>query len=198
MSDDKALPAFVSVEHVPYWRGQVWPRRRGAFLNRRTAAATLAAIALSLLLTARSSTVPLASLHIDALASAGLAYAALAFGACITGSVLVLTLPSTRQISEWATTAKQGNAHSRLSDLLFVFTFSAMLQLAVAMTCGFAFLLGGGGLVWPDNPRPTHVLLFALSTFVVLFSVQQLVAVVRTISTVGHAIIVGLNKTPNV
>jgi hypothetical protein len=189
---EKALPDFVSVGHVPYWRGQVWPRRQQAFLNRRVAGAAVAAVGLPLLLHL-ATPLSLISLTIDSLASAGLGYAALSFGACIMGAVLVLTLPSTRQIGEWATTAMKGNTHSRLSDLLFVFTFSAMLQLAVVVTCGVAFVVGGDGDAWPENPKTTHVLLFGLSTFIVIFSVQQLVAVVRTISTVGHAIIVGLN-----
>lgn len=190
MTRPAVLPPFTR-DHLRYWRGQVGPRLAAAFLNRRSAAA----LVLAAMSTVAISHAPSRRLEIQDLASAGLSYAALSFGACITGAVLVLTLPSRQQIAFWAQSKVRESAkHSNLSDLLFIFTFSAILQLAVAVVCGLAFLLGGDLPLWPSSPLLTHVALLLLALIIVFYSFAQLLVVVYTISQIGAVLIMGLNS----
>ncbi len=189
MTDAQPFPPFVDKRHNRYWAGQVWPRRRDVLYNRRVVSALLLALAAPFVV----DRTPVGELEIQLLASAGLAYAALSFGACITGAVLALTLPSRQQIQTWARTAKDGAKHSNLSDLLFVFTWSALLQLAVAMTCGLAFVLGGSLTAWNADPKWTHIALLMLAVAVIVYAFEQLLVVVVTISQIGAVLIAGIN-----
>lgn len=190
MSSNPSLPRFVHPSHKKFWRGQVLPRSRQVFWNKRVAMSLTAAAIAPIV----AGVAPVKDLGIQVLATAWLTYAALAFGACVTGAVLVLTLPSKEQTRIWATTARSDKAtHSNLSDLLFVFTLSALLQLAVAATCGLAFVLGGDLPVWPDNVYVTHALLLSMSILLVAYALLQLIVVVRTISQIGVVLIAGIN-----
>lgn len=166
---------------VRFWRGQVWPRRSSLVKHRHV----LISLAVGSTVTFLAWRVPIGDLRISTLATAGLGYAALSFGACITGSVLVLSLPSREQIRLWARTRLEGRTHSNASDLLFVFTWAAAAQLGVVLTVCSAYLLGGDIAFAPSNPRLGHIVCVFISSCVAAYAFLCLSTVVSTISQVG-------------
>jgi hypothetical protein len=119
------------------------------------------------------------------LASAGLVYSALSFGACVTGAVLALTSLSAEQRHDWATTSVVGREFSHLSELVFVFTWAAISQLAVVVAACGGYILGGDGVIGPPHPLWTHVVLAAVAYFVGTYAVLHLFTVVSTLSLLG-------------
>lgn len=171
-----------------FWRGQVWPRRRRLVLDRHLWAAGAFAAGLA----AATWSLPLRDVAIAAVASAALAYAAISFGACVTGAVLALTLPASKQRALWATTAPAaGSGFSHLSELIFVFTWAAVTQLAVVVAACAGYVLGGNGVIGPAHPLWTHVALAVIAYFIGAYAVLHLFTVVSTLSLLGAVLIAG-------
>ena len=138
---------------------------------------------------------PVVRVKITDVASGGLAYASIAFGACITGAVLALSISPVKQVEKWVSSYGAGSEHSDYSHLIFVFTWSAMVQLAVVVCCGLAYVFGGDYSLYPADARFSHKLLLGISSAIGGYAVLQLAVVVSTISQVGHVIIVGLRNS---
>jgi hypothetical protein len=137
-------------------------------------------------------------LQISSVSGAALGYAALSFGACVTGAVLALTLPSEERVRRLATTGKDDSEFSHYSDLVFNFTWSAMAQLALVLAVAFAYLLGGDTPVWPANPRWSHVALLVVAVAVGVYSVIRLFSVLYTMSQVAAVVISDIAKSSGV
>lgn len=179
--------------HHRYWKGQVWPRRRLILLHRHMAWAA----GFTALVVALCATQPVGALQISSVSGAALGYAALSFGACVTGAVLALTLPSEDRVRKLATSGTRGSEFSHYSDLVFNFTWSAVAQLALVLTVAFAYLLGGDTPVWPSNPRWTHVALLITAVAVGVYSVIRLFSVLYTMSQVAAVVISDIASKPN-
>src|SRR4051794_9718636 len=108
---------------VSFLLGQVWPRRaRITYLDFTFWIALASGPGLAILF----SKLPGGDLAIRDLAGAGLSYASIAFGACVTGVVLVLTIPNPKHAERWATRTSGSSQFSHYSDLIFVLTWSAV------------------------------------------------------------------------
>ena len=95
---------------------------------------------------------------------------------------------SDRQRQLLATQRPAGKSFSHLSELVFVFTWAAVAQFAVVVAAILAFVLGGGSVVGPGSPLPSHVALVALGFCVVLYGILELFTVIATISQMGVVI----------
>ncbi|WP_201732350.1 hypothetical protein [Acidithrix sp. C25] len=123
------------------------------------------------------------------LAATALIFASISFGACLTGAVVALTVPSEKAREDWASRGLTNGSFSHFSDLMFVFTWSAICQLGVV---GAAI-----GLYLSEAPlspaTPEHVYL-ALPIFLEILGIvgviafAQLIAVVSTISQIAVAV----------
>ncbi len=129
-------------------------------------------------------------------ATAAMTFASIAFAACLTGAVLALTVPTDEQRKHWSGTKKKGSSFSHFSDLMFVFTWSAMCQIPV-MGIGILVFIGAGsisntGVVNISIPVRVSV---GLLVVVGLYALLQLTAVVRTISQL--AVVGAANHSKN-
>jgi hypothetical protein len=162
-----------------FWLCQVWQRRRKLFSLRRAVSAVAVGLAAAFLVPRAGDEQAL----VPNLAVTALTFASISFGACLTGAVLALTVPSKDQRNFWSQSGLPGGMFSHFSDLLFVFTWSAMSQLAV-VGAGLGLYLSEA----PPTPVASQHVYVALRVFLGLLgatgvnAVLQLTAVVKTIS----------------
>lgn len=174
-----------------YWVGQVWPRRRQILLHRHM----VWTVGSSALVVALCATQPVGDLQISSVSGAALGYAALSFGACVTGAVLALTLPSEDRVRKLATSGREGSKYSHYSDLVFNFTWSAVAQLGLVLAVAFAYLLGGETRVWPTDPRWSHIVLLVAAVATGVYSIIRLFSVLYTMSQVAAVVIADIAAT---
>ena len=167
-----------------YYLGQVVPRLRKILWHWTFVLTIMASICLYFCARWTS----FGDVSIASLRSNLTAYAALSFGASIGSCVLVLTLPNRDFIRAVSLHKLEGSCHSSYSDLLFVFTFSAMAQLATIGAVVAMYGLGGTEQVLADHASLSHHVLLILAVVVVVFSVLRLVLVVTTLSQLGVVI----------
>jgi hypothetical protein len=189
VNETRPQPITVRPGDIHYWRGQVWPRRRQLLTDRTL----ILAICGGALLTALAWHQPLGKAKISDLAGAELAFASISFGACVTGAVLALTLSPRDRISEWAGIVLPGKRFSIYSDLMFVFTWSAVSQLGVIVAAGLGFFLGGDGSIGPSRPRWSHIALLSLNCTIIIYALAQLFTIIATISQL--AVVLTVEKT---
>jgi hypothetical protein len=172
-----------------YISDQVWPRRY-SFLGAEFWLAAAGALALAFF----ASSWGLADTKVGQAITAVLAYAAVAFGFCLAGLTVALTLPSEGFSRRLASTAppthmveKSGRVPNAYSDLLFVFSWTAIAHWAVIffgffelVACGF-----GGALVEDPFCIASRVRLGVLG-FLVLYAVFQFLITLITLSQVGN------------
>lgn len=168
-------------EDLFYWRGQVKGRRR-QLLKDGTLWLALALGTLCLLL---SSHVPIQNLKIVDVATAALSYASIAFGACITSIVLVVSLAPVERVKEWSSKGATGSKYSHYSDLVFVLTWSAIAQLGVIGLGLGSFIFGGETVVVPEDPWLSHRALLWVCSVVAFYAFSQLFTVVSTLSQIA-------------
>ena len=167
-----------------FWRGQVRYRWSRIAWHWHPALAAVIAVAVTLAVPRTTA----ANLTIREVSTAGLAYAALSFGACVTSAVLALAFPSEERLLKLASTGRDGSLFSHYSDLVFTFAWSAIAQLALVVAIALAYVFGGEGVLWPENPHLTHVVLFVAAMFVTAYSVIRLFNVVATLVTLAYVV----------
>jgi hypothetical protein len=127
-----------------------------------------------------------------------LTYAAIAFGFCITGMALVLTLPSDRFLSALQAHKLNGGGQSSYLDLLFVFSWTAVCHWLLVVVAIIAMLVRGtvpvllnewDGWGW----RVLISWFFGLCAY----SLIQFLLTVITLSQVGQLYSKELTKTGN-
>jgi hypothetical protein len=178
--------ALPPPEHRHYFRGQVKPRIGLILIRPRVAFAVLVGVVVAL----DGRHLAIRSVPVAELATAGLAFAALSFGACVVGAVLALTLPA-MDAQRWAATRRETGDHSSYSDLIFVFTWSALAQLTIVLMCALGFVFGGEQQAVPPHPWGVDQLWLGAATTVFLYALTQLFTVLTTISQIGFALIAG-------
>ncbi|NTW41107.1 MAG: hypothetical protein HGA44_14740 [Cellulomonadaceae bacterium] len=145
-----------------------------------------------------------------------LAFAALAFGASIAGAVAALALPPDRLLATMvlndaedpkyiveldegvlvpiamATDASAGptidgaERRSLYADLMFVFVYSANVQVALAFASLLMFLLIGGSPLAPDRRSVGQLAALAVLVTAAVYSFLQMAAVIRALSSVAR------------
>ena len=165
---------------VHFLSGQVRPRWRQISSRPRVAVVVLLGVAIG----CAAPHMPLGRVRVTDLATAGLAFSALSFGACITGAVLALTLPA-QENSDWITYTEEGHRHSYYSDLIFVFTWSAAAQIGVVVVSAVALIAGGDNNAAPPGSWTSNRVLVGLAATIFFYALAQLWTVIETISQLG-------------
>ncbi|MDP1720232.1 MAG: hypothetical protein Q8L08_04440 [Candidatus Nanopelagicaceae bacterium] len=165
-----------------YWRGQVLPRWRELVLDWYLILGFDAGLVAVLLSVNPSKE----NLKLSELVTAELAFAAISFGACITGSVLVITLAPTDQVKVWSSKGRTKDSYfSHYSNLIFTFTWAAIAQLAVICASIVLLTLGPDAQVLLPDPSVVHLAILALDFGIVTYAFLQLFTVISTISQIG-------------
>jgi hypothetical protein len=185
-----SVPEAVSPTETPvnpnhYWRYQVRHRRRKLVSWRRLVLIIIVTAAAVLWLPRDVN----GNLQLADMATAILTFAAISFGACLTGAVLALTIPSDAQRRELA--AHKVSVDSRFtdfSDLVFTFTWSAMCQLPLVLLALVAYFVGGSIRI-PSGHFGGHLpelVVLGLMAVAGVNAFGQLTTVVKTISQLAH------------
>jgi hypothetical protein len=173
-----------------YIRDEVWPRRREILRGDQLWLALLGSVVVVLF----ASRWGLAQTQVGELVTVVLAYAAVAFGFCLAGLTVALTLPNAEFVKKLATaepTQRQFQRAGRVpvaySDLLFVFSWTAVAHWAV-IVCGLVELVGCGygAQLIGDSYGPAERVRLGLLTFLVLYAVFQFLITLITLSQVGN------------
>lgn len=81
-----------------------------------------------------------------------LTYAALALGFSLAGLTLVLTIPSKALLKAMADDPPPGVKHTAYSDLVFIFSWTALIHWIIVMGSLFLLLLAGTQPLWIHSP----------------------------------------------
>lgn len=135
-----------------------------------------------------------ATRSVESLSTAMLTYASIAFGFCLAGLTLVLTLPDQSFTRALATTARQSKDTDSYSDLLFVFSWTALCHwililslLVVLFACDWQALI-------PIEAGRLHRAIVGGISALATYSLIQFLVVVITLSQVGRVYIRHLSQ----
>lgn len=115
-----------------------------------------------------------------------IAYASIALGFCVAGLTIALTLPEPRFTLRLAapTTGRRTSAYS---DLLFVFSWTAITHwFAVLMLFGVVLFSDGGAVLLPAGHSTARKWIVALMAFLCIYCLCQFLITLITLSQVGN------------
>jgi hypothetical protein len=113
----------------------------------------------------------------------GFTYASIGFAAAIAGAGFALALPGADRISRWAKIKIYPDRDlDAFSELLFVFTYAAFVQLLLIASCFLAYIFGYSDTISKD---PIIVLIISA---IMCYSFFELLDIVKTLMQVQHAI----------
>ena len=162
---------------------QVWNRRKRLFSVRDVVAMAIglaAALLIASTFNAQASVLNLAAIAVT--------FAAISFGICIVVALLVLMVPSESQRQHWSQSHIQDGKFSHLSDLVFVFTWSAMSQLIAIGASAGLYLADTLPTVPGQHIDIAFRIFLAVFGAVCANAVSQMIAVVGTVSQLAHVI----------
>jgi hypothetical protein len=194
---------------------QIFPRWRSLILDARVLAALIVAAVSTFAFHAFGTEISGEPPTFADVGTAILAFAGITFGGCVAAATLAIALPSGRTLSILAingsdqvdrklqyiegrlatvdaktgvpvgTEAFDASFHSRYMDLVFVFVFSAIVQLTLSALASAAILILGGLTVFGKAaPLESTIGLFVLLA-ATSYSISQLVACLRALFDVG-------------
>jgi hypothetical protein len=173
-----------------YLRSEVGPRKKEIARGSQVWLALVAASAVALF----ACNWGISATTIGAVVTVALAYAAVAFGFCLAGLTVALTLPNERFVKDLATrkpsqqqVERKGRVANAYSDLLFVFSWTAVAHWAIIVFglnllvgCGYSTELIGDSYDLGERIR------LGLLTFFILYALFQFLITVITLSQVGN------------
>lgn len=172
-----------------FWRTHVLGRRRELVRDR----AVWIGLALALLTVLIAPALPLADMPVPDLANIGLLYAALSFAAAIAGVGIAFGVPGADRIRHWSKLQSKKSRFPVFSNLAFVFTWAAMVQVGVVVVSFLAMAFGRGSTVIPAGvpflEAPLHYISLFLSIWLWWYALFELTAVIRTVMAVTSAIV---------
>lgn len=174
-----------------YGKDEVAPRARRIFLS----SSTVFALAAALVVDRVGPEAGFATAKSGDLATALLTYSAIAFGFCLSGMTLALTLPDQDFADELAQTRRSARDPDAYSDLLFVFSWTAVCHW-VTVVIGFAATVAvpADRAVLPPDATWLRRTVVSLLAAVTVYVVSQFLITVITLSQVGRAYIEVLNR----
>lgn len=95
---------------------------------------------------------PINVTKVSEVATALLTYSALALGFSLAGLTLVLNLPNKGLLRAMADAPPPGMKHTAYSDLVFIFSWTALTHWVIVMGSLFLLLLAGSQQLWILNP----------------------------------------------
>lgn len=163
------------------WRGQILPRGLLILRSAQLWIALLIAFLTSWLVPA----LPVASLKVYEIATAGLSFAAISLGGCFTTCVLALALPGEARIKTWATVEGEIAGSSAYSDLIFVLIWASLAQIALIASCVIAITVGGGYPVYPTGAPTWQRLSVFFGLAVFMYAALELYTVIKTLMQIA-------------
>jgi hypothetical protein len=161
---------------------QVWERRRELVLSPEFLGSCALGVVTAYAL-CRWTTI---KLPISDLATLGINYSALSFGACITGAVLAIGLPSQERVAKWANT--KNGTRSTYNDLIFNLTWAGFAQLLVLAAAIASYVIGNDVPVVPAHAKSTHRVLLAVALAIFFYGAIRLMHLLGTISMLGNVV----------
>jgi hypothetical protein len=127
-----------------------------------------------------------------------LTYAAIAFGFCLSGLTLVLVLPDLAFANQLARSQINQDAPNAYSNLMFVFSWTAMIHwfAVVGAVAVFAFC-GSDQKILPIGAGTSRRAVVGLLTFLTIYGVSNFLVALITLSQVGRLYILKLTKRAN-
>lgn len=135
-----------------------------------------------------------------------LAYAAVAFGFCLAGMTLAMTLPDAHFVetlanrneatsTKWRKRRPKGFEDNAYARLLFVFSWTAVLHW-MAIVTAFVMLTARGfdAKFLPHDACPAARVLVGILAFFLVYAAMQFLVTLVTLSQVGNAYISELRK----
>jgi len=190
----QAIRLYIRDEVLPRWREVVF----GSEL--------WLAVAIALACGLWGNRLALAHAKVGDITSAVLTYAAIAFGFCLSGLSLVLALPDREFATRLAKSRPPGSKASHYSELVFVFSWTAIIHwLDVAGAIALFILCGSDERIFPACDHASAKELFGLihreclwpdrrlivfaATFVTVYAVFQFLITLITLAQVGRVYI---------
>ncbi|WP_147793968.1 hypothetical protein [Cellulomonas sp. Y8] len=182
----------VAERDLRFVRGQVWPRRREIIAHPAFGLAGASAVVVALAV----DHLPVGGMRINELADIGFTFAAIAFGACVSATVLSIGLPGARRARLWSRAAGSVPGKSALSDLIFVLAWASVCQFVLIVTCSLAVAFGGDIDVAPAGMLTSHRVALALGLFSAFYAFAELLIVILTLSQIAVVIIAEEQRDP--
>lgn len=135
----------------------------------------------------------LANAKIIDVTTALLTYAAIAFGFCLSGLTLALVLPDLDFARLLAKSHVEATAPSSYSNLMFVFSWAALIHwvdLVAAVTL-FAYC-GSDAKVLPINASHIHHIGIGIFTFLSIYAICRFLVALITLSQIGRVYVARL------
>lgn len=165
-----------------YGRDEAWPRVTAIIKGAELWLAVAAGVGMAL-----RGHVFLSRTRTSDLSSVVLSYAAIALGFCLAGMTLVLTFPSREFGEKLANSKLKRNGTTAYSDLLFVFSWTAVVHWLLLVVFVVATLLqGGDAVVLPEAPTNFRRVIVGISTFLGVYAVESFLIILLTLSQVGR------------
>jgi hypothetical protein len=196
-----------------FFRREVLPRWRGVFLHRNLWLSVSLGLGLALALRIVPTDAPFPAITFTDLCTATLAFAGLSFGGAMTSGVLAVGMPpdrvlrtmvvnstdsETRYVITLEGVVEQGTKErakrsdfptgfrSLYSDLVFVFLYSAVAQLLLAVTSMACIAAIGGSFLSPERFAWQAFIGLSAITGVSTYAVLQLASSLKALSSVAR------------
>jgi hypothetical protein len=139
--------------------------------------------------------VSLAEMKVEDITTILLTYAAIAFGFCLSGLTLALTLPDRAFAQELALAHPKQNGPNSYSNLMFIYSWTAIIHwLVIVASIGILVFSGSDQKILPSNASPGRHLVVGLLIFLSAYGVFRFLVALITLSQVGTAYISNLSK----
>jgi hypothetical protein len=172
---------------IRYCREEVWPRKRRIVLTSGFVIAALMGVTCGLY---GEEVLPNKTKVLD-VGMALLTYAAIAQGFCLAGLTLLLTLPNDKLLSLLANHRDEPDAPDAYSDLLFVFSWTAVIHWMLLLVSVVLLVIAGSQQdVWPTTPSLRYRIVGGFVCGFSLYNLFQFLITLITISQVGRLSIV--------
>lgn len=124
-----------------------------------------------------------------------LTYAAIAFGFCLSGLTVALTLPNDGFVRYLAKSKPDAKKFDAYSDLMFVFSWTALVHWidVVALVC-VLILAGSNSKVLPHGASSMRKAVVGALTFFIIYGVFQFMLTLITLAQVGRVYVQRLNN----
>jgi hypothetical protein len=138
----------------------------------------------------RLSWLPAADLYVHDIVGIALTYAAIALGFCVAGMTIVLTLPHDEFVARLASTKLEGKRGNGYSDLMFVFSWTAIAHwVCIVVLCIETVLSSREDIVFSAAYKDGRRVFVGMSAALVMYCFAQFLITLITLSQVARALI---------
>jgi len=179
----KPLSQYIRDEAVPRWKGII--------ISWEAVISVLVALAFFRFGNRLFSTFP----KISDITTGLIAYASIALGFCVAGLTISLTFPEPKFTSHLAAPLHHGDKKNHYSDLLFVFSWTALAHwIAVMALFSVVLFTDGSTPLLPDGHSTWRIGIVAVLGGLCAYCLCQFLITVITLSQVGNLYVQFLSK----